>query len=738
MKKAYAEVIVDIAHEKLDRPFLYRVPDALAGQAVPGSVVRVPFGRGSRIIDGYIVGFTDRCSLKEEQIKSILEVRSGSETAEARLIALAAWMSHTYGSTMIQALKTVIPVRKSVRAVTERTVAAADPDAVPGQIEYLRKKRRTAGVRVMETLAREGSMSQRELLEKANVPVSCVRKLEEEGYLTVAVSEMLRMAMKEAEAAPPAVLSAEQERAVSAIRREWEGADRPVLLQGVTGSGKTVVYTELIDGILKEGKQAIVLIPEIALTRQTVLTFVRRFGDQVSFLHSRLSMGERYDQMRAAMSGRIRVMVGPRSALFTPYGNLGLIIIDEEHEESYHSETMPRYHAREVAVRRAEIEGAHVVLGSATPSMASAMRAREGVYAKADLPGRFGRKELPQTKIIDMREELKNGNRSILSDFLREEIGERLRRKEQVMLFLNRRGYSGAVTCRSCGHVMRCPHCDVSLTRHRDGRLICHYCGYEQPDVRECPSCGSPHISGITIGTQQVEEIVGRTFPGARVARMDLDTTRGKEGHSRILADFAKKNIDILVGTQMIVKGHDFPSVTLVGVLLADLSLNESDYRSSERTFQLVTQAAGRAGRGDVPGLCVIQSYRPDHFAIVTAARQDYESFFAEEELFRRIMRYPPCGSMCAVLGSSKDEEKLSIAMRYIRKYLQRIDPGNSLSAIGPAPQAVGKVRDVYREVIYIRSEERERLIRAKDLIEEYTAINTGFDDIYIQFDFQS
>ena len=566
--------------------------------------------------------------------------------------------------------------------------------------------------------------------------VSVVRSLEKDGIICILETEEYRKVVHEAEMLPADQLTEEQEKAVSYIKAEWKGSNRPFLLTGVTGSGKTLVYMEMIAEILEEGRQAIVLIPEIALTRQTVLRFVRRFGESVSFLNSRLSAGEKYDQMKAAKRGDVSIMVGPRSALFTPFPKLGLIIIDEEQEETYHSETAPRYHARDTAIERAALENAHVIMGSATPSMRSSFCVRNGTYAGTFLKNRYGNAVLPETQIVDMRKEMESGSRSIFSGVLLSEMRACLERKEQIMLFLNRRGYAGYVACRSCGFVVKCPHCDVSLTQHINGRLICHYCGFEMPELKECPECGSKYIGGFSVGTEQVEESVRREFPEARVLRMDMDTTRGKEGHSSILKAFDEGRADILVGTQMIVKGHDFPSVTLVGVLMADLSLNESDYRSAEHTFQLITQAVGRAGRGKKKGKAVIQTYHPEHYAVQCASAQDYEGFYKEEIAFRTIMDYPPVGTLLAVLGSSTDERLLTTGMMYIRKYIDRLDPKKTLYAIGPAPQAVGKIKDHFREAIYLRSDDPEKLIRARKFIEEYLKINKGFAKINIQFDF--
>ena len=366
---------------------------------------------------------------------------------------------------------------------------------------------------------------------------------------------------------------------------------------------------EMIARVICDGKQAIVLIPEIALTYQTVMRFYKRFGSRISILNSRMSNGERYDQMMRAKDGAIDVMIGPRSALFTPFPNLGLIVIDEEHEPTYKSEQIPRYHARETAIARAELEGASVVLGSATPSLEAFYGAGQGKYELLTLKQRSQKQALPTVHTVDLREELKAGNHSIISRKLQEMMKERLDKKQQVMLFINRRGYAGFIACRSCGHVMKCPHCDVSLSSHKGYKLICHYCGYEESAKDRCPKCGSKHIGGFRAGTQQIEELIRREFPEARVLRMDMDTTKEKDGHEKILETFASEEADILIGTQMIVKGHDFANVTLVGILAADLSLFAGDYQSSERTFQLLTQAAGRAGRGDRPGEVIIQTY---------------------------------------------------------------------------------------------------------------------------------
>ena len=453
-------------------------------------------------------------------------------------------------------------------------------------------------------------------------------------------------------------------------------------------------------------------------------------------MNSRLSAGERYDQMMRAKEGKLDVMIGPRSALFTPFPDLGLIVIDEEHESAYKSEQVPRYHARETAIARARLEHASVVLGSATPSMEAFYRCKKGEYRLLKLERRVAKRQLPSVYIADMREELKNGNKSILSDRLKMLIKQRLDEKQQIMLFLNRRGYAGFLSCRSCGYVVKCPHCDVSLSSHKNGKMMCHYCGYEEPQVTVCPVCGSRHIGGFRAGTQQIEELVKREFPKARVLRMDLDTTRSKEGHEKILSAFANEEADILVGTQMIVKGHDFPNVTLVGILAADMSLYADDYRSAERTFALLTQAAGRAGRGCTHGEVVIQTYNPEHYSIQTAAMQDYERFYEEEMNYRELMGYPPAQQMMAVLVSGEDEKILEMGMHYLKAYMKRLARTRQMQIIGPASPYVGKIKDVYRRMLYIKSESYDVLVDVKDRTEQYIELNKGFSKMKIQFDF--
>lgn len=736
----YADVIIDISHEKLDRSFQYIVPKALEKEIHMGMVVSIPFGKGNYIRKGYVIGLSGEARFDPEKMKEICGLCSNEETTESRLIALASWMKENYGSTMIQALKTVLPIQEKIRAKKKRYICLNISETEAEEVlQKLEKSRCKARARLVRALLTEKRIDHARAVKELNATSSVVGKLAEEGILRLETDEVARNPIDRSSTVrtEEMPLTAQQEQAVEGILAEWESSDpRPVLLEGVTGSGKTQVYMKLIQKVIEEGKQAIVLIPEIALTYQTVQRFCGRFGDKVSVINSRLSQGERYDQFKRARRGEIQIMVGPRSALFTPFSRLGLIVIDEEHETSYKSENSPRYHARETAIYRAALENARVVLGSATPSLEAYSRALRGEYGLVRLKNRYGSRPLPQVSIVDLREELKAGNRSVLSRKLKEALKERLDRGEQAMLFLNRRGYAGFVSCRSCGHVMKCPHCDVSLSEHSHGRLICHYCGYEEPKPQKCPVCGSPYIGGFKAGTQQIEQVLKKEFPQAGVLRMDYDTTRTKGSYERILASFAAHEADILIGTQMIVKGHDFPAVTLVGVIAADISLNAEDYRCGERTFQLLCQAVGRSGRGRGAGEAVIQTYHPEHYSIQAAAAQDYQAFYEEEMSYRMLLDYPPAAHMLAVLGSCAEEELLSRAMHYLELYIRRVYPGKDLHVIGPAYAAVGKVKDIYRQVIYLKHEEYRTLVSIKNKLEKYIDINSGFRKIYIQFDF--
>lgn len=723
----FADIIVDISHEDLDRSFQYIIPKELEEKIYVGVLVKIPFGRANRIISGYVVGITKKPEWEISKMKEILDIEEKKVPVETELIALAGFIRENYGATMNQALKTVIPVRQKTKAVENRTILLTedykDREQLLELLALCEKKHALARLRLLKEFLQKKELDYFYAVNTLKVSAASIKELEKQGVIKIDRQTIYRnpISFLEDFGREPDVkleLNEEQKKIVENIKKSEK---RVHLIHGITGSGKTRVYIELIKETIREGRQAIVMIPEISLTYQTVKRFSDVFGDRVSIINSKLSAGERYDQFERAKKGEIDIMIGPRSALFTPFSKIGIIIIDEEHEGSYKSETVPKYHTRETAVYRAELCGAKLILGSATPSVDAYYRALQGEYVLHKLEKRAAG-HMAKVTVVDLRRELSEGNKTIFSRKLNSLILDRLEKKEQIMLFINRRGYAGFVSCRSCGEVIKCPHCDVSLTyhskeNHSEGSLICHYCGYTLSMPKYCPSCASPYIAGFGTGTQKVEELVKKCYPSARVLRMDTDTTSAKGGHERIIKAFAGHEADILIGTQMIVKGHDFPLVTLVGIIAADLSLYAPDYRASERTFQLLTQAEGRAGRHKRNGEAVIQTYQPENASILSAAAQNYEQFYEKEILYRTMMGYPPVIHMMAVLITSKKEEDGEFLCEKIREIIE--EEKEPYQIIGPAQANISKIRDVYRRVIYIKHARKEKIISLKNSIEE-------------------
>jgi primosomal protein N' (replication factor Y) len=649
-------------------------------------------------------------------------------------------MRTQYGATMIQALKTVMPVSKKISKVTKKKISTnLTREELLEQLEICKKKNQSARVRLLEALLEDGEIPYDIAYHKLHLTTASLKPMQEKNWITVTEESVYRNPVKLANSLVGAsiVLNPWQQRIYEEIVEAYDRQDfTPCLIHGVTGSGKTEIYMELIAHVVEYGRQAIVLIPEIALTYQTVMRFYRRFGEKVSFINSRLSPGERYDQFSRAKKGEIDIMIGPRSALFTPFANLGLIIIDEEHEGAYKSETTPRYHAKEVALQRARQNGALVVLGSATPSVDTYYQTQIGNYKLFPLKHRAKKESfLPKVEVVDMRTEMTAGNRTMFSRKLYEKINDRLQKKEQVILFLNRRGYSNFISCRSCGEAVKCPHCDVTLTLHKDQTLHCHYCGYVHEEMKTCPSCGSPYIAGFGTGTQKVEVQLQKVFPKAKVLRMDMDTTSGKEGHEKIIRAFANGEADILLGTQMVVKGHDFDKVTLVGALAADMSLFSNDYKASERTFQLLTQAAGRAGRDALPGEMVIQTYTPENYSIVTASSQDYESFYKQEMRYRKMIGYPPAVYMVLIQLSCENEKKLS---EVTEQLAEKINQNNEqkIIVLGPSEPPIARINDIYYKRIYLKHVKREILTEQIEKVGGYLKEILYSSNVFVQFDY--
>ena len=745
----FADIIVDISIDKLDKTFEYILPDELLDSVEIGSQVNVPFG--TRRITGYVVNITDEPEFDVARMKPIESIVERAVSIDGRMIKLAYWMKHNYGSTINQALKTVLPVKETVKEKKESIISFTDEyaeneQAVSDYIAECDRRHYAAKSRLVSALLRDGALDEGLIRTKLNISASTIASLQKQGIIQKTDSTVYRNPVRhEYERTRGCTLNKEQSFAAGSIIEDYDrGIRGTYLIKGVTGSGKTEVYLEIIEHVLSMGRQVIMLIPEIALTYQTVMRFYRRFGNVVSILNSRMSKGERYDQYLRAKNGDIKIMIGPRSALFTPFDKLGLIVIDEEHEGAYKSDSVPKYHARETAIELASMCDASVILGSATPSVDAYYKARSGEYKLFVLNNRAGESTLPEVETVDLREELKSGNKSIFSRRLKALIEDRIAKKEQIMLFLNRRGYVGFINCRECGHVIKCPHCDIALTAHNNGRLVCHYCGYSEPDRKICPACGSKYIGGFKVGTEKIEQAVKESFPGARVLRMDLDTTKGKEGHEKILEEFAGGEADILVGTQMIVKGHDFPNVTLMGILLADLSLYSSDFRAQERTFELLTQAAGRAGRGDKPGNVVIQTYDPSHYSVQMAVKHDYDGFYEQEIMYRELMDYPPAANLMTVKLSSKYEKNANDAAARLHDYVKRQLEKDMQYAqemmpriIGPTKAPVYKLNDIFSVLLFFKHKQYTVLTQIKDILEKYIKEQEqDFKTISVQFDF--
>lgn len=769
----YAQVIVDVPAMQTNLPYTYELPQELQDQAQVGMRVIVPFGKGERQIQGFIVGLTDEYELAiaPKRVTSLMDL---APVLNNEALQLADWLAQKTFSFKIRCLQVMLPnvmrasYSKSLRLLSavelpqelnslfaggseiefdESKLSAQQLNKLAqmrqaGHLEVVyhvkdRAKAKLVGVVTslvdeqnytqFKAKVRKNAHKQLELLEflyqnphqsflqtklQADLQVSLnqLKKAAQQGWLKLAQQERYRdpYGDKTLQVTTPKQLTPEQQRAVEQIDQAITAKNATTfLLEGVTGSGKTEVYLQAIAHALSQGRSALMLVPEISLTPQMVQRVKERFGKDVAMLHSALSDGERYDEWRRIERKEAKVVVGARSAIFAPLDDLGLIIIDEEHEASYKQEDMPHYQARDVALWRGKYHNCPVVLGSATPDLATRARAQKGVYQQLNLTKRINGSSLPQVTLVDMREAVKTAPAPDFSQILLDQITERLARKEQVVLMLNRRGYSSFVLCRDCGFVLKCPNCDVSLTLHMDTHSMkCHYCGHEEAIPNRCPSCDSKKIRYYGTGTQKVQAELEKLLPEARILRMDVDTTRKKGAHERLLAKFGAHEADILLGTQMIAKGLDFPDVTLVGVLNADTSLSLPDYRSSERTFQLLTQVSGRAGRADKTGQVVIQTYNPEHYAIQLACRQDYEQFFFYEMNLRHLNNYPPYYYTIKITVSAKSEAEAAKESFAIKKGLDQCLSPQAL-VLGPTPSSILKIKNrfYYQLVIKYKQE---------------------------------
>ncbi len=652
-----AQVIVDIVHEQVAHTFSYLIPEGM--ELSVGQRVKVPFG--PRFKEGIVVGFTDHADVDAGKLRSVAATLEDYPAILPQLLTLAERMAQESHCPLAETLRLMMPAEMRGGRIKERTCTMVqslihDEETLKSAVD---RQGRSQKRRSLLTLIKDGqphAVGEISLLVRD--PLPSLQQLAEQGYVRLFQQEVLRRPGGDTPEEPveDPVLTDEQQEVLDVVLPDIRQGRGRYLLHGVTGSGKTEVFIRLVRQTLQEGKGAMILVPEIALTPQMVSWFRSRFGSVAAVIHSRLSAGERFDEWRRIRRGDARVVIGARSAVFAPLEHLGLIVIDEEHESTYRSDHHPRYDAREVAAWRCEEEGATLLLASATPSILSFAMARRGDYTLLEMPHRVGGRPMPEVHLVDMRKELEMGNRSMFSSALQQALRNCMQRGEQAMLLMNRRGYNSFISCRSCGHVIKCPNCDVSMTYHMsggDGQLHCHYCGNVEDVPTACPECGSRYIRYFGAGTQKVEDELHKLLPGIAVGRMDIDTTSGKDGHQKILDEFRSGRTQILVGTQMIAKGLDFPKVTLVGVVAADMTLNLPDYRSRERTFQLLTQVAGRAGRGTTPGQVFIQTYKPEDPTIRFAAAQDYRSFFESEFDHRRRGLYPPFTIMARVLVES-------------------------------------------------------------------------------------
>ena len=736
-----AQVILNNKEQNIDRVFDYAVPEALKHNMSVGMRVSVPFGRGNRNVDGIVVGISEKSQF--EKLKYIGSIYGNEPVCSPWILELCLWISKKYFCSLYQAIRLATPPGMTL-GVKAKSIKVATlklgREAALGIAQSLREKGAVAQARVLEALLMSDSVPYAKLVREKGGTYDAIRALCDKGYIETTTEQIERTAYDQDkyERTKAYTPTPEQKKIIEHLYDSIDNAKcEKILLRGVTGSGKTEVFLQAIEKVIKMGKNAIMLVPEISLTPQMVQRFVSRFGNSVAVIHSALSDGERFDQWNKIKNGEVKVVVGARSAIFAPFRNIGIIILDEEHENSYKSETSPRYHAIDVAQKRAEMEGSVLLLASATPSVAEFYRAKNGEYTLLEMTKRYNEGAMPRVEIVDMRGELfENKNRSPISLKLQQEIQKNLELKQKTILFLNRRGYSTFISCRECGEVINCPDCSIALTYHKGKDLLsCHYCGYTQKNVTECPSCGSEYVRYFGTGTQKIEEELLKLFPQAKVLRMDTDTTSKKGGHEKILEEFAEGGADILLGTQMVTKGLDFHQVTLVGVLAADTSLAVDDFRANERGFSLFTQVCGRAGRGNVPGRALVQTYQPLNSTIKFAREHDYIAFYENEIIQRKRLNYPPFCDIIYIMVTGEDEENVKDVAGEIGKLIDKEmkHDENIFSKVGPAPAPIAKIKNNYRYRMLLKCKDSEK---AQDLLDTiYKNHESGRSEVHLVID---
>ncbi|NLJ41427.1 MAG: primosomal protein N' [Clostridiales bacterium] len=742
----YAGIIIDQAHPALDKLFHYRIPREMTEKVQLGMRVLVPFGPGNRGIEGYIISIDRETDIPPEKIKYVKRIMDTYPVILKELIPLIKWMKNEYHCMAIEAIRCFIPpgLRRNIPEKTQKIVFLKIERDLKGKIAQVETRSKYMG-EILRILDQGDGIPLTELADMAGgAPLSSFKNLEKRDWISIEDQRVYRDPWDQPldTIQNNIVHNIEQTTAIDIIGKGMLNPGSIFLLHGVTGSGKTEVYMALVEKTIRKGMGVIILVPEIALTPQTVRHFKQRFGNNVAVLHSRLSLGERFDEWKRIYNGLVKIVVGARSAIFAPMRKLGLIVIDEAHEDSYKSEARPRYHTTGLAIERCREQGATLVLGTATPSLEDYYNSAENRYIRVSMDHRIDNKPLPEVEVVDMRLELKKGNRSVFSQALYDGLRDVLRRGEQAIILLNRRGYAQFVSCRSCGYVVKCKNCDISLTYHAKNNILkCHYCGDTRHYPKECPACKSTYIKHFGIGTQKVEHELNRLLPIARTVRMDMDTTSAKGAHQKILNDFGEGKYDILLGTQMVAKGLDFPHVTLSGVIAADTSLNLPDYRSSEKTFQLITQVAGRAGRGKTKGRVIVQTYQPDHYSIRHASSHDYIGFYHEEIRIREQFMYPPFCHIIRLLISGENERSVIKMATSIEQWIrQRIDNdsliGKGTIELGAYPAPLEKIKNKFRWHVLIRvNKERIFIERYHEIIDEcIKGFTHGAETIAIDF----
>ena len=704
-----AEIIINRTAKRLNRTFDYKVPIELEELIMIGSTVLVPFGKSSTLEEGYVVGIKENTTY---EVKEIVKIK---HNLTEKQIELAKWMAKRYFCNVSDCIKQMLTPgtksKKSEKNVQDKTINTVylkkDIDEIQFDIE-MGKIKSEKQKKILQFLKSNEGATVPEIELFTDGSRAIVKTLEKNGYVEIVEKKIERnpLANKKNEKTKNLKLTDEQKNAYDKVVLDMiTNSYEQFLLYGVTGSGKTEVYLQLIDKALKQEKTAIVLVPEISLTPQMIDRFIARFNkDEIAVLHSKLSIGERYDEWNKIKEGKAKIIIGARSAIFAPTENIGIIIIDEEHDSSYKSEAIPKYDAKEIAKRIAKENNCPLVLGSATPDLITYYKAQQGKVTLLELSKRANNSKLPEVEIVDLKMELANGNRSMLSTKLYGEIEQNLKQHRQTILFLNRRGFSTFIMCRECGYTVKCKNCNISMTYHKtENKLKCHYCGYEENVVTVCPECHSTKIRYFGTGTQKLEQEINKLFPEASTIRMDIDTVTKKNSHEEILDKFKNENIDILIGTQMVVKGHHFPNVTLVGVIAADSSLNIDDYRANERTFQILTQVAGRAGREQLDGKVIIQTYNPDNFSIICAQKQDYKMFYNTEIALREQLKYPPFCDIILIGFNSLNEKEIIEASTRVYNYLKARLGEQEFYVLKPMPSPIDKIQNRFRWRIIIK-----------------------------------